>query len=183
MDIVTHGLVGLSIGELAPKKTKYRRSIGLFFGILPDITNLVFVHPYLGWMAGHKIPFATPQDFIEFPQILDHWTYQSWLLTHSLLFWAILFLPLWNKGFGARLASLAYASHIVLDIPSHSGIYGLEPFYPIPYIFDGWFDAWLWGPGPILGSISLASITYLAIRRIRNSFLWPSERSEISNSP
>ena len=59
MDIVTHGLVGLSLGELAPKKTKYRRSIGLFFGILPDITNLVFVHPYLGWMAGHKIPFAT----------------------------------------------------------------------------------------------------------------------------
>ena len=80
------------------------------------------------------------------------------------------------------MASLAYASHIVLDIPSHSGIYGLEPFYPIPYIFDGWFDAWLWGPGPILASISLALIAYLAIRRIRSSFLWPSERPTISST-
>ena len=109
--------------------------------MLPDITNLIFVHPYLGWLAGHTIPFAGGQDFLDFPQILDHWTYHVWLLSHSLLFWAIAFLPFCRRSRTAQLAAVAYASHLIADIPSHTGIYGLEPLYPIPYIFDGWFDA------------------------------------------
>ena len=176
MDTATHALVGLICGELAPKDIKHRHLIGLGFGMLPDITNLIFVHPYLGWLAGHTIPFAGGQDFLDFPQILDHWTYHVWLLSHSLLFWAIAFLPFCRRSRTAQLAALAYASHLIADIPSHTGIYGLEPLYPIPYIFDGWFDAWLWGPGPIILSIVGTALLYALVRQLRKQYLWPSER-------
>ena len=89
MDTATHAIVGLIVGECAPKDVKHRRKIGLGFGMLPDLTNIIFVHPYLGWVAERTIPFAVPRDFLTHPEVLDHWTYHSWLLTHSLLFWAL----------------------------------------------------------------------------------------------
>ena len=52
----------------------------------------------------------------------------------------------------------------------------MEPFYPIPFIFDGWFDPWLWGAGPIALSILVSSALYLVVWRVRKSMLWPSER-------
>ena len=58
MDVFTHFIIGASIGEIAPKDIKNRHAIGAGFAILPDITNVIFVHPYLGWLAGHTIPFA-----------------------------------------------------------------------------------------------------------------------------
>ncbi len=177
LDTVTHALIGLIVGEMAPKDIKHRRLIGLGFGVLPDITNVVLVHPYLGWLAGREIPFAVGIDFVNHPEILDHWTYHIWLLSHSLLFWAIVFLPLWRKGRAAKLSAVAYLSHVLADIPSHSGAYGLEPFYPIAYIFDGWFDAWLWGPLPIAASILTTAGLYLLVRRARMALLWPSERT------
>ena len=66
--------------------------------MLPDLTNIIFVHPYLGWVAERTIPFAVPRDFLTHPEVLDHWTYHSWLLTHSLLFWALVFLPWWRRS-------------------------------------------------------------------------------------
>ena len=147
MDTATHAIVGLIVGECAPKDVKHRRKIGLGFGMLPDLTNIIFVHPYLGWVAERTIPFAVPRDFLTHPEVLDHWTYHSWLLTHSLLFWALVFLPWWRRSKGHKVAALAYAAHLVADLPSHSGIYGLEPLYPIRFVFSGWFDAWLWPEG------------------------------------
>ena len=98
-----------------------------------------------------------------------------------------MFAPFWKRRSAAKLATIAYVSHILADIPSHTGAYGLEPFYPIPYIFDGWFDAWLWGPGPIAASILGFGLAYLAVRRIRTEWLiWPSERQvepELSGTP
>lgn len=180
MDTATHAIVGLIIGECAPKDVKHRRKIGLGFGMLPDLTNILFVHPYLGWVAERPIPFAIPTDFLDHPEVLDHWTYHTWLLTHSLLFWAVCILPWWRRSKGHKVAALAYAAHLVADLPSHSGIYGLEPLYPIRYVFSGWFDAWLWPPAPIIASIVVALLSYVAVRRLRERMLWPSERESTS---
>ena len=180
MDTVTHALLGLILGEMAPKDIKHRRLIGLGFGMLPDITNVLLVHPYLGWLAGRDIPFALGIDFVNHPEILDHWTYHVWLLSHSLLFWAIVFLPFWRKSGTAKLAAVASLSHLFADIPSHSGAYGLEPVYPIAYIFDGWFDAWLWGPIPIATSILITAAVYVAVWKARATLLWPSERTSLA---
>ena len=180
MDTATHAIVGLIVGECAPKDIKHRRKIGLGFGMLPDLTNILFVHPYLGWVAERPIPFAIPTDFLDHPEVLDHWTYHTWLLTHSLLFWAVFILPWWRRSGGHKVAALAYAAHLVADLPSHSGIYGLEPLYPIRYVFSGWFDAWLWPPAPIMASIVVALLSYVAVRRLRERMLWPSEREGLT---
>ena len=58
----------------------------------------------------------------------------------------------------------------------------MEPFYPIPFIFDGWFDPWLWGAGPIALSILVSSALYLVVWRARKSMLWPSERTQTTTS-
>lgn len=183
MDTLTHAIVGLILGEMAPKDIKHRRKIGLGFGVLPDITNVLFVHPYLGWLAGRDIPFALGVDFLRHPEILDHWTYHVWLLSHSLLFWAVVFLPLWRKNRAMKLGALAYLAHLIADLPSHTGAYGLEPLYPVPYVFDGWFDAWLWGPGPIGASVLLTSLAYLSVWKARQTWLWASERGAEGPSP
>ena len=54
-------IVGLIVGEC--HGVKHRRKIGLGFGMLHDLTNIIFVHPYLGWVAERTIPFAVPRDF------------------------------------------------------------------------------------------------------------------------
>ena len=120
MDTATHAIVGLIVGECAPKDVKHRRKIGLGFGMLPDLTNIIFVHPYLGWVAERTIPFAVPRDFLTHPEVLDHWTYHSWLLTHSLLFWALVFACRSPRG-GLVAAST-------------------QPLYPIRFVFSGWFE-------------------------------------------
>ena len=94
MDVFTHFIIGASIGEIAPKDIKNRHAIGASFAILPDITNVIFVHPYLGWLAGHTIPFAVSQDFINHPEILHHWTYQTWLFSHGFIFWCFFVFPI-----------------------------------------------------------------------------------------
>ena len=180
MDTITHALIGLICGEIAPEKIKHRRKIGLLFGMMPDIAAIFILHPYLGWKLGYDIPFALPNDFVEHRYILDHWTYHLWLLTHSLVFWIIVFFPFWKKSNEIKLATVAYFSHILADIPSHSGIYGLEPLYPIPYVFDGWFDAWLWSIWPITLSILCTSILYFTVYRLRVTYSWPSEDKGIS---
>ena len=176
MDIFSHFIIGACIGELAPKDIKNRHAIGAAFALLPDITNLLLVHPYLGWLAGRTIPFAVAEDFLTHPEILVHWTYQVWLLSHGLLFWALFVLPFWNTHRNAPLAILASLSHVLMDLPSHTGIYGTQPFYPIPFIFDGWFDAWLWGPLEILWSVIVFGIIYAIVRQSRKHLIWESEK-------
>ena len=177
MDVFTHFIIGASIGEIAPKDIKNRHAIGASFAILPDITNVIFVHPYLGWLAGHTIPFAVSQDFINHPEILQHWTYQTWLFSHGFIFWSFFVLPFWNKHRAAPLAILGYLSHILMDLPSHTGIFGLQPFYPFPFIFNGWFDAWLWGPIEIFLSVIAFSIVFAIVRQSRTYWVWESEKS------
>jgi hypothetical protein len=95
---------------------------------------------------------------------------------------AFCFGPLSSLQYGSEIVPYSWhqlltVSHVLADIPSHTGAYGLEPFYPIPYVFDGWFDAWLWGPGFIAASIASSLFVYLIVRKIRiNWLLWPSER-------
>ena len=40
MDTATHALIGLMLGEMAPKDIKHRRKIGLGFAVLPDIRSV-----------------------------------------------------------------------------------------------------------------------------------------------
>ena len=101
------------------------------------------------------------------------------LFSHGFIFWSLFVLPFWNKHRAAPLAIIAYLSHILMDLPSHTGEYGLQPFFPFPFIFDGWFDAWLWGPIEILFSVIAFTILFAIVRQTRRHWVWESEKKSI----
>ncbi len=178
MDFLSHALVGALIGEVSPKRIKHRQLKGALAAMSPDIANF-FAYPYLGVKVGNTIPYAHPEDFYANPWIIDHWTWIPWEITHSLLFWGLIVMPLllWSKK--PLLFGVAYLSHILLDMPSHSGIWSTVPLYPFEYRFDGWFDAWAWSvPEAIMwATIPFALWRIAAYTRVPSIdvLAWPSE--------
>ena len=130
MDFLTHALVGALLGELSPERIKNRQVKGALAAISPDIANLV-AYPYLGIKSGNIIPYAYPRDFYANPWIVDHWTWVPWEITHSFLFWGFIVMPLLLYFKKPLLFGVAYASHLLLDMPSHSGIWSTVPFIPL----------------------------------------------------
>ena len=178
MDLLFHALVGATIGELSPKQIERRQLKGTLGGISPDIANLI-TYPYLGITVGNPIPYATPSDFYANPWIVDHWSYVPWEITHSLLFWGLVIMPLLYYFKISKLIGIGYLSHIILDLPSHTGIWSSVPLYPFEFMFEGWFDAWAWPISDILFWSFFPFILWRItayLRGIDIFFLrWPSE--------
>ena len=178
MDFLTHALVGALLGELSPKRIKNRQAKGALAAMSPDIANLV-AYPYLGIKSGNMIPYAYPRDFYANPWIVDHWTWIPWEITHSFLFWGLIVMPLLIWFRKPLLLGIAYASHLLLDMPSHSGIWSTVPFYPFEYRFDGWFDAWAWGAQEIFISATIVFLIWRCVAALRLSgpdvLAWPLE--------
>jgi hypothetical protein len=178
MDSLTHGLVGALIGELSPKRIKNRQAKGALAAMAPDMANF-FAYPYLGIKSGNAIPYAHPQDFYSNPWIVDHWTWIPWEISHSFFFWGFVVMPLllWFKK--PMLLGVAYASHLLLDIPSHSGIWSTVPLYPLQFRFEGWFDAWAWGAQEIFISATIVFLIWRCVAALRLSgpdvLAWPVE--------
>jgi len=182
MDFVCHALVGASIGELAPRRISNRQLKGALAGMSPDIMN-VFSYFYLGFRQGNPIPIASAEDFKSNPWIVDHWTWIPWEISHSFLFWGLFVMPLIFLFRAPVMIGLAYLSHLILDLPSHTGIWSAVPLYPIQIRYEGWFDAWAWSAEEI---ILWATIPFLAwracavLRSPENPWLvWRSEISPI----
>ena len=180
MDPLTHALIGATIGELSPKRIKNRRLKGAVAGMIPDLFNLL-TYFYLGIKAGHNIPIAKPEDYYSNTWIIDHWTWMPWEITHSFLFWAIVIVPITLYFKQPILIVIAYFSHLILDLPSHTGIWSSKPFYPFNYQFEGWFDAWAWDFETIISFATIPLIIWLICAYLRENdywFLrWPSEEN------
>ena len=159
MDFLTHALVGALLGELSPeriKKSTSQRGAGGDISRHCQSCSLP--------LFGHKIrqhhSVCLPRDFYANPWIVDHWTWVPWEITHSFLFWGLIVMPLLLYFKKPLLFGVAYASHLLLDMPSHSGIWSTVPFYPFEYRFDGWFDAWAWGAQEIFISATTVFLLY-----------------------
>ena len=113
--------------------------------------------------------------------IIDHWTWMPWEITHSFLFWAIVIIPAILYFKQPILIAIAYLSHLILDLPSHTGIWSSKPFYPFNYQFEGWFDAWAWDFETIISFATIPLIIWLICAYLRENdywFLrWPSEEN------
>jgi hypothetical protein len=86
-------------------------------------------------------------------------------------------LLLWFKK--PMLLGVAYASHLLLDMPSHSGIWSTVPLYPLQFRFEGWFDAWAWGAQEIFISATIVFLIWRCVAALRLSgpdvLAWPVE--------
>ncbi len=177
MDSLFHALVGAFIGECAPKSIKNRRLKGALASMSPDLLNIP-CYLYLGFKSNSTLWYPKPEAFYENPWILDHWTWAGWNLTHSLLFWGIIVMPLIRRAKWTPLFGAAYLSHLLLDLPSHSGIWSVQPLWPFNWLLQGWFDAWAWNLQEILMYSTVPAFCWFMMHQLRSRdwILWPSER-------
>ena len=131
MDLLFHAVVGAAIGECAPKRIQHRQLKGVAGALLPDLANLPS-YLYLGMKTNSTLWYPTPEAFYSNEWIVNHPTWAVWYLSHSLLFWAIVVVPVFRYAKWEHLLSIAYLSHLLLDLPSHTGIWGMAPLWPHP---------------------------------------------------
>ncbi len=95
---------------------------------MPDLIAFgpYFILAFLGlvprpgfYLSGHLPPFAIPQ-----------FVYALYSISHSLIVFAVVFGIVWLILKKPRLTMLAWAFHIVLDIPTHD-----ISFFPTPFLW------------------------------------------------
>jgi hypothetical protein len=119
LDLLSHGLVGALFERAAPARSWKRRSLVIAFAMLPDLP--VFgVYLLLGREKGR--PFWIPHNADWSGVRGAHpWWSALWEIPHSLFFVALILTPVVLKLRLPKVAIAAWLSHILLDIPTHTG--------------------------------------------------------------
>ena len=143
MDIVSHALVGNIFKEFARSPSAKDKLIIILFAFLPDIPVMFLMYPLLGHANGRPFWIPYNSDWAGARSAHPIWS-MSWEIPHSLLFLLLVITPLvfWFRL--PKFAIASYLSHILLDLPTHTGVWGVKPFYPLHYMVNGFTDAWAW---------------------------------------
>lgn len=151
MDILSHGLWSAAVYKSLKNKT-LRVKQAIFWGVFPDLFafTIPFLRLLLRLVEGDfelkviaELPAAEPpfQSFWEMKLAINLYNF-----SHSLIIFAAIFMAIWLLRKRPRWELLAWALHIVIDIPTHS-----YEFYPTPFLwpisawkFDGvsWAEPW-----------------------------------------
>ena len=145
MDIITHALVGRVVGRVFDK-TPSPQSLNLaaLGGVAPDLLQIP-LYLYLGHINDRPFNYPDSADWVGARAEHPLWMLW-WLIPHSLFFVLLIIYPLIRRFPIPRTFMYAYISHIILDIPSHTGEWATAPLYPIPLSLDGVADVWDWYP-------------------------------------
>ncbi len=124
MDILSHGLWGaLAFGR------KNRRSFWLafFLGIMPDLLAFgpFFVLTFFGVEQRPRFGREPPE-----PNIFPSFVHRTYMFSHSLVVFAVLFLVLWRIFRRPIWEFSAWGLHILFDIPTHA-----LTFFPTPFLW------------------------------------------------
>ena len=134
MDIFAHGLWSYAIFH--NKKYVWWATL---FGILPDILSfgILFAINLFNGNFQRGLPALSS---------LPKWLFVAYNLTHSLVMFAFVFLIVFFITKSWYWPLLAWAIHILIDIPTHSTRFFPTPFlWPISnYVFNGisWGTPW-----------------------------------------
>ena len=142
MDVVSHALVGklFQVGSRTAGATQKLMVIG--FAAVPDLP-VFLVYLLLGHEKGRAFWIPHNADWIGVRSAHPVWS-ALWEIPHSLFFVALVMVPLVLCRRWPKIAIASYLSHIVLDLFTHTGEWGVKPLYPLPYMFEGFTDAWSW---------------------------------------
>lgn len=124
MDIFSHGLYG---GIALGRKKLSNYIFAFLFSILPDILSegLIFALIFMGASDMPSYENGHP-NILEFPLYAQNF-YNA---THSLIVFSAVFILVWIIIKRAYLPLLAWAIHIVIDIPTHS-----IDLFPTPFLW------------------------------------------------
>ncbi len=142
MDLVSHALIG-KIFQVSSKLANFRaKFIVVLFAVVPDFPVLL-VYLLLGREKGRPYWIPHSLDWIGIREAHPIWS-AMWEVPHSLLFLILVVCPLvlWRRW--PRIAIAAYLSHVLVDLPAHTGEWAVKPFYPFGLRVDGFTDAWAW---------------------------------------
>jgi hypothetical protein len=143
MDIISHGLVGNVFKEFDRSGSWKDKAVIVAFAFLADVPVMLLMYPLLGREHGRAFWIPRDLDWVGARAAHPVWA-MSWEVPHSIFFWLLVIIPLvfWLRL--PKLAILSYLSHILLDLPTHTGEWGVKPFYPFGYMVNGFTDAWAW---------------------------------------
>jgi len=131
MDIFAHalwtGVVGLTV------RHRVRRPISLrwliFWGVFPDLFSFLIpavirIWWYATGMTPHLLPDAKgPAHF--------QWVWQLYYGSHSLVTFTVVFGLIWLIRRQPVLELLGWLLHILIDIPTHQGMFALHFLWPL----------------------------------------------------
>ena len=143
MDVISHGLVGNIFKEASRVKSLGDKVAVISFAVIPDLPGSAVVCPLLG---REKVrPYWIPRNSDWIGVHADHPLWAAlWEVPHSLFFLVLVVVPLvlWLRL--PRIAIVSYLSHILLDLPTHTGEWAERPFCPFDITVNGFTDAWAW---------------------------------------
>lgn len=143
MDGLSHVLVGLCVA--AWSRDGLTPSHGLACAAAALATDAFFVPLALtlGRDARRTLWIPRDADWRGARERYPKLTALGWDLPYSLVGAGVVCSALWSWA-GAAIA-VAYASHVVIDYPTHHGEWSVKPFYPFSQrAFAGMNSAWEW---------------------------------------
>jgi hypothetical protein len=143
LDTISHILVGNIFKEISRVRSLRDKLIIVSFAFAPDALGLLLVYPLLGHEKGRPYWIPHDSDWIGAHAAHPVWA-AIWEIPHSLFFLALIVVPLvlWLRW--PKIAIGSYLSHILLDLPTHTGEWAERPFYPLGITVKGFTDAWAW---------------------------------------
>ena len=148
MDIFSHGLWG---GAALGRKSRNLYLMAFGLSVLPDLLaeGIMFSLAFLKLEGMPSLGNGHP-DIVEFPVYARNF----YNMTHSLVIFFILFGVIWAAGKKPFYPLIAWAIHVLVDIPTHSLDLFPTPFlWPVSdYRFDGigWNNAIVMIPNIVL---------------------------------
>ncbi len=109
------------------------------FGVLPDLLSFGIL--FVQYTIKQSFPKGAPS-----LHTLPRWVFTAYNVTHSLVIFVLMFLAVFLITKSWYIPLLAWAIHILIDIPTHTHRYFPTPFlWPISeYKFSGfsWAEPW-----------------------------------------
>lgn len=170
MDILAHGL--WTAGAALPLRRRLHRplSVGwaIFWGVFPDVFSfaipaVVRIWWYLSGTTSSLLPGPNSAQHFRFV-----WT--LYYASHSLLVFAMAFGATWLVARRPILEMPAWGLHILIDIPTHQGIFALHFLWPLSsFGFSGlrWENHWFMASN-YAALFLLYSWVWVAARRKRS---------------
>jgi len=157
MDTLAHGLWG-GVGFYAAGRGKFASAFIL--GMAPDLLSFGLFHAsHPDWIVQRFSGRASgPPPLALLPEFVFH----AYNLTHSLVIWGAFFALIWLLRKSPPWPLLAWALHVLCDIPTH----GLS-YFPTPYLWPlptphvqgiAWSTPWF-----MMANYSALLIAYLVV--------------------
>jgi hypothetical protein len=145
MDVVAHAL--WTAPAIIAARQHVRKPIHLgwavFWGVFPDLFSFSIPAAIRVWWYATGVTASLRPN----PQSAQRlrFVWQLYYGSHSLVTFACVFATVWVLARRPRLELLGWGLHILIDIPSHQGIFALRFLWPFSsYSLSGarWENAW-----------------------------------------